>query len=282
MLSGTARTNLNFSLHLGFPTPDQPLFGALVGSADPVDHVVFAAERGFAGIVDPFAAGRSADQQAAIGRVAAARGLPVGAFLYLPFAAIARARWCTSDADIVSLIEADIGEAIAVSDRLGADRIAVLGVAEVGLSTKTQYAAMAENLRRAGDIALKAGKLLCVEGVNPIRLPHMLLQGVEAAARVVRNADHPAIRLLFDTGHAMACGEDPIGMMERHGDIVAEVQIADGAGRWEIGAGQLAFQAFAAACRAMGQEAPFALEHGWSRPAAAVQAHYLETLASLN
>ena len=272
-------TRSRFASHLGFPTPDQPLFDALVPGTDPLAHIAFAAAQGFGGIADPFAAMRSPALQARIGDAAARAGLRMGSFLYLPFDRLADARWASTDAAVRAATLDDMRAALAIAARLGSDRIAVIGMAEPGIGREQQHRAMADTLRMAGDLAARAGVMLCVEGVSPQRLPQLLLHGIAASAAVVRLAAHPAVRLCFDTGHAASNGEDAMAMLIRHHDIVGTIQIADHPGRVEMGGGTIDFDAFFAAAARFGlTDRPFELEHRWSDPQAARQRDYLDRL----
>src|SRR3546814_3915651 len=89
----TMSYQLDFAPHLGFPTPDNPLFGALCGSTDPERQIAFAAEHGFRRIQDPFAAQRSVADQEGIGDAAAAAGLGQGCFAYAPLARAFQPWW---------------------------------------------------------------------------------------------------------------------------------------------------------------------------------------------
>lgn len=267
-----------YLLHLGFPTIDSPLFDELVASSDPVDHIAFAADQGFLGVVDPFAAMRSSADQSRIGDAVRRRGLEMGSVLYAPFDAAARFRWASPDPEARALVLADVGRGLTTAARLGSRALAIIGLAEPGEPVAMQHATMADTLRRAGDIADRAGVTLLVEGVNPERLPRMLLHGVEAAASVVRRAAHPAVGLLLDTGHAAAVGEGPARMVARHHAIVGAVQIADHPGRVEMGAGVIDWPAFMATAARHGLDRRFELEHRWSRPGDGVRTDYLRRL----
>lgn len=266
------------SPHLGFPTPDAPLFDALVAGIDPIDHVAFIADRGFGGVVDPFTMMRDPASQRAIGDAAARRGLHMGGFLYAPFDAIGRARWASCDSAVQAMVLGDVRAALDAAQRLGARQIAILSLAEPGEDEPEQLASMIDLLRRAGDLALAAGVELCVEGVNRARLPQMLLHGVARSAALVERTDHPAVRLLFDTGHAAATGEDCAAMLEAHFPLVAAIQIADHPGRVETGGGAIDLNAFFATAERLGFVGQYELEHRWSEPGQSAQRRFLDRL----
>ena len=270
--------SLRFAAHLGFPNPQQPLFGAAAGTTDPVRQIAFVAQHGLAGVLDPFSAMRSPEEQAQIGIAAADAGLAMGGFLYLPFDAFRTARWGSADPDIRRELIVAIGKAIGIAKRLGSRHISVISVADEELDRATQYAAMAENLRFAGDLAARAGVTLCVEGLTAARLPHALLHGVEQSAQVVRKADHPSVRLLFDTAHCHASGEDVLEQAVRHWDIIEVVQLADAPGRVEMGAGEVDFGGLFEILRVRNYVALHELEHGWAEPDAVRQLAYIDGL----
>src|ERR1700746_2547014 len=69
---------LRYAAHLGFRSPEAPLFPASAGSSDPLAQIVFAACIGFAGVQDPWFATRSPATQAAIASRIRERGLVAG------------------------------------------------------------------------------------------------------------------------------------------------------------------------------------------------------------
>src|SRR3546814_8603393 len=76
---------------------------------------------------------------------------------------------------------------------------------------------MAANLKRLADKVAGEGMKLCIEAVSAERLPHMLLHHFGDAIEVVREADHPAVRLIFDYAHVQAMdGDIPGHRSEEH------------------------------------------------------------------
>src|SRR3546814_15852775 len=75
-----SRWKLRYAPNLGLNSTDTPLFRHLVGSLDPIDHIAFAYEQGFAGIEDNFLKLRPEADQRRIGLELASRGLEMGCF----------------------------------------------------------------------------------------------------------------------------------------------------------------------------------------------------------
>ena len=69
---------LRYVAHLGFRSPEAPLFPASAGSSDPLAQIDFAASIGFAGVQDPWFATRPPATQVAIASRIRERGLVAG------------------------------------------------------------------------------------------------------------------------------------------------------------------------------------------------------------
>lgn len=273
------RFRLDFAPHLGFPTPDAPLFGALAGDVRPEAQIVFAAARGFARVQDPFTAQRSEEAQTLIGETARAAGLGLGCFIYAPIERAFKPGWSAVDAAGRAALDADIAAAIAIGRRIGSRHIAVL-TGNDGVRTRAEQAsAMAANLARLADRVAEAGMMLCIEAVSAQRLPNLLLHHFADAVEVVRAAAHPAVRLIFDTAHVQAMDGDVLGHMDRAWDMIELIQLADHPGRVEPGAGELNFVRILDEIEQRGFKGPVELEHGWSAPGRAPQENYLQWLS---
>lgn len=269
---------IDFAPHLGFPTPETPLFRELAGSAEPEAQIALAAARGFRRVQDPFAARRSESQQASLGEAAKAAGLGLGCFVYAPMERAMQAAWSATDIAGREALETDLCTAIAIGKRLGSRFIAVLTGNDPARSRAEQFHAMTSNLARLADRVADAGMMLCIEAVNAQRLPQMLLHHVADAADVVRDASHPAVRLIFDTAHVQAMDGDILGNLDRTWDLIELIQLADHPGRVEPGAGELNFIRIIDEIEQRRFVGPVELEHGWAAPSAKSQEDYLQWL----
>lgn len=278
----TAATRPRFAPHLGFPAPDRPLFRALLGSADPLDHLAFLGEAGFDAVADPFVAQRSIEAQARIGREAARRGLAFGSFLYAPLAQVRAIAWGSADREVDTVLDRLVADAVETGRRIGARSIAVLSARDPASPLPAQQARMAGRLRRLADRLAPHGFALCLEAVDPSRLPGMLMTGIDDAHALVRRADHDGVRLIFDTGHVASEGGDVVAAYGRVRDAVSVIQYADFPGRVEIGAGSIDFDALGEAIGADGPDTAIELEHGWLIEDAGRQQAYLERIRSFD
>ncbi|HKT13834.1 MAG TPA: TIM barrel protein [Allosphingosinicella sp.] len=273
-----ATFRLDFAPHLGFPTPDTPLFAKLVGDAAPEAQIAFAATRGFRSVQDPFTAQRSEDAQRRIGEAAKSAGVGLSCFVYAPMERALRPGWSAVDAPTREALDADIAAAIDIGRRIGSRHIAVFTGTDAARTRAEQRHAMTANLARLAGIVDDAGMVLCVEAVNAQRLPNMLLHHLADAVDVVRGAGHPAVRLIFDTAHVQAMDGDILGNMDAAWDLIELIQLADHPGRVEPGAGELNFVRIIDEIEQRGFKGPVELEHGWASSTPEAQELYLQWL----
>ena len=274
--------NLRYAPHLGYRPPFQPLFAALVGSDDPVDHIRFAAAQGFAGVLYAAARGRGTAEQERVGQALAREGLEAGCILYTTFDQLRNTSWGRSDEDARAWIRGEVKEAIAAAQRVGARRLAVLGGADPQQPLALQHAAMAANLREAGELAAEAGMSLCLETLSRKSIPGMLLQHIVDAYAVAKAANHPAVRLIFDTSHVQIMDGDLLWHLEQTWDAVEVVQLADNPGRAEPGRGEINFENVLRLLLQRGYAGLVELEYGWVAPGLDSERRGLEMLRRLD
>lgn len=269
---------LNFAPHLGFPTPETPLFRALAGSIAPEAHIALAAERGFRCVQDPFTASRSVEEQARVGQAAKAAGLKLGCVVYAPMKVAMQPGWCAADATTRAALDADVDAAIEMARRVGSNHIAVLTGTDRARTRSEQRHAMTANLARLADRVASAGMKICLEAVDGNRLPDMLLHHLQDAMDVVRGVGNPAVRLIFDTAHVQAMDGDILGNLDRSWDLIELIQLADHPGRGEPGTGELNFVRIIDEIDRRGFTGPVELEHGWASPGIESEENYLRWL----
>lgn len=274
--------SLRYAPHLGYRPPFEPLFAATVGSADPVAHVSFAADQGFAGVLYAAARSRSTDEQARVGRAIADHGLEAGCVLYTTFDKLRHTAWATNSEDARAWIADEIGEAVAAARRVGARRLAVLGGADAQRPLALQQAVFVEHLRRVADQAAREGMTLCLETLSRKSIPDMLLQHIADAYAVVKAVNHPAVRLIFDTSHVQIMDGDLLYHLDQTWDAVEIVQLADNPGRLEPGTGEINFESVLRLLAQRGYRGLVELEHGWQQPGADSERRGLETLRRLD
>lgn len=273
---------LRYAPHLGYRPPFVPLFAATVGSDDPVEHVRFAADNGFCGVLYAAACSRPPQEQQRVGDALAAHALEAGCILYTTFDQLRNTSWATDSAQARDWITAELALATATARRVGATKLAVLGGADPQRPMADQHAAFVQNLRYAGDIAARAGLTLCLETLSSKSIPDMLLQHMPDALAVVRAADHPAVRLIFDTSHVQVMDGDLLFHLEQAWDSISIVQLADNPGRLEPGSGEINFESVLRFLVRRGYGGLVELEYGWQVPGLQSEQRGLATLRRLD
>jgi hydroxypyruvate isomerase len=273
---------LRYASHLGYRSPDSPLFRESVGSLDLTAHVRFAAELGFAGVQDAWAASRPVDEQCTLGEAMKRHGLEGGCVVYTSREKIRAPLWAVSGPDARAALAPELAVAIEAARRINARCLVVLSGALPAIPAFLQFAAMIENLRWAADIAGKAGMTLCLESISRKSVPNMLLHHIGEAYAIVKAVKHPALKLIFDTSHIQAMDGDLLANLDAVWDEVALVQIADNPGRLEPGAGEINFANILRAIKSRAYTGLVELEHGWSEPTRACEQRGIENLQRMD
>ncbi|MDM0050532.1 TIM barrel protein [Variovorax sp. J22R115] len=274
--------NLRYAPHLGYRPPFDPLFCATVGSDDPVAHIEFARDQGFAGVLYAAARARTVDEQHRVGEALARNGLEAGCLLYTTFDKLRTTMWAVDTRNARDAIAAELRLAIDAARRIGAKRLAVLGGSDPERPMAKQHAAFTRNLRFAAEIAASAGVTLCLETLSNKSVPDMLLQHIADAYAIVRAVDHPAVRLIFDTSHVQIMDGDLLANLEATWDAIDIVQFADNPGRTEPGSGEINFESVLRLLHRLQYRGLVELEHGWLRPGTVSERNGLTLLRELD
>jgi hydroxypyruvate isomerase len=273
---------LRYASHLGYRSAAEPLFRHSVGSLDPVAHIEYAAQLGFAGMQYALARGRSQAEQEVVGAAMARCGLETGCVIYTTFENIRRPLWSDTGQQARETLAHELALAFETARRVGGTHLAVLSGLGPQASESAQRAAFVENLRWAAERAEKAGVGLLLESVDRNRLPGMLLHHIDDARAIVTAVGSPAVRLIFDTAHIQAMDGDLIANLEAAWDSVAIVQLADTPGRLQPGTGEVDFDAVLALLRRRRFKGLVELEFNWSAPGRDVEQAGLERLRRID
>jgi hydroxypyruvate isomerase len=262
------RWNLKYTSHLGYLHPDDPLFRESVSSPDPWDHVAFAAQNGLAGVLFPWAVERPAHDVSRFKAALQHFGLRSSCIVYAPFDAVMMPSWTKPDG--WAEIEPHLARTIPLATDIGSPMLAVLLKKNENESRALQENAAVENLRRAGDRAAAAGLVIGIEPM--IALPGMLLTNTEQAVALLDRVEHPAVKLIFDTGHVVEMGDDVNSAYYRARHHIGLLQLADMPRRIEPGAGTVDFESLLKLVQQYGDpEQLIDLEHGWTERSVAAE-----------
>lgn len=263
-------TPVRFAPHLGYITPTEPLFLQSVGTIDPVDHIAFAAQQGFAGIFDPWMLGRpTAEIERLLGALRE-HDLKCGGLVFAPFSLLFTPIFARAGDDAWREIERNLRPALDLAARTGTKVIEILlqGTPEMAWADQKKIAA--GHLRAAGDLAAAAGLVIGIEPM--ITFPDMMLQTTGEAVAFLEDVDHPAVQLVFDTGHVHDMDGDIHVAWTIARDRVCTIQLADMPGRVAPGTGSLDLVRFLAQAVQDGKaDGLIELEHGWTESSVAIE-----------
>ena len=272
---------LRYASHLGFRSLQAPLFAASVGNLEPIAHIRFAHELGFAGVQDALARQRSTEQVEQIGRTLAQLSLEPGCMLYASMEIVKAPLWGSTQAEDRRVRMNELRAAIEVAHRLGTRRIAILTGASPHLPRSLQLAAFVDALREAAELAERADVVLCLETLNSQAVPNMLLQNIGEAYLVTRAVASSRVRLIFDTAHVQIMDGDLLTNLSRVWDAVEVVQIANVPGRVEPERGEIAMARVLQHLHAHRYTGLVELEHLWASPGADAEARGIAYLREL-
>ena len=273
---------LRYSIHLGYAPPERLLFRALAGT-DRVDHVRFAARMGFAGVLYPWATGRSAEERHAVKAALDETGLQCGSIVSTPLAAFTDRVdpvWVAAGMEAQGRMLGYLADAIMVAKDLGSDNLAVLIRSDGQTAPGVQRRRAVDRLRLAADIAASNGMALAIEPM--VNLPDMLLRSFAEGVELVRAAAHPSIKLIFDTGHLTRMGDPILSSYVEAYDDIHSLQLADMPGRVEVGAGEIDFVPLLAHALRRGYRGLVDLEHDWLEPGEAAERRAIDRLSAID
>lgn len=271
--------SLRYAPHVGYAPADRLLFRAHAGH-DRAAHVLFAARKGFAGVLYPWAVDSPPEERAAIAAVLRQTGLECSCVVATPLATLVEALWVTDTPEAQSRLLDLVGRALVVSKQLGSTQLAVLLRGDGHTSEPVQRRLAADRLRRVGDLAAAAGVTLGIEPM--ISLPGMLLGTFAEGVELVRTVNHPAVKLIFDTGHVTAMGEPLTATYIAAYDDICRLQLADMPGRIEPGSGEIDFVPLLAHAIRRGYSGLVDLEHDWAAPGEDAERRGIEQLAAID
>jgi hydroxypyruvate isomerase len=136
---------------------------------------------------------------------------------------------------------ADIRQAIVFAQKLEVPQIILMsGNAVPGKTKEEQYASMLEGVKRSGDLAAKASLTLIIEPLNN-KVDHkgFFLDNCVDGLRLVREAQNPHVKLLFDLYHEQVQAGNVIRTLTDAAPHVAVFHVADNPGRHDPGTGEM-------------------------------------------
>jgi len=162
-------------------------------------------------------------------------------------------------ADFVSAVE----QSVEVARQLGSSRLNLItGCAVPHLSRAAQWASVVAGLREAGAVAAGAGITLALEPLN-VAVDHAgyFLSTTGDTVAVMREVDHPNVKILFDIYHQQVTEGNIIANLTAHTGHIGHVHAADVPGRHQPGTGELHYPHIFSALEAAGYDGYVGLEY---------------------
>lgn len=160
-------------------------------------------------------------------------------------------------------------QAIDVAARLGVPRLVVHPAELVaGQAAKPIHRASGamwltarNTLTRLAELGQQAGVMFCLENLNTIvDHPGVPMARAKDTLALVESVGKPHVKMMLDLYHAQIGEGNLISLVERAGDAIGEIQVADVPGRCEPGTGEINYPAVAAALYRSGYRGTVGLE----------------------
>jgi hydroxypyruvate isomerase len=116
-------------------------------------------------------------------------------------------------------------------------------------------------LKRLAELGERAGVVYCLENLNTVvDHPGVPLARAKDTLALVEAVDSPHVRMMLDLYHAQIGEGNLVALIERAGQAIGEVQVADVPGRCEPGTGEIYYPAVARALERIGYTGTVGLE----------------------
>lgn len=257
---------MRYTFHTGYEPPRfVPQFQRTLGVDDPVALVRFAAEQGIAGVLYPWARDRPASEVERVSVALRESGLAGSCVVVGNSSVLFQPIWTDMSPNGRALLEAEVGRSCATATALNASVVVAFPVGRPARQgePERQRDNLVANLTVMGRLAREHG---CSIGIEPMVLPGLLLQSVDAALDVVRRVGSADVGLIFDTAHVATMHGEVMPRFREAYDHIVLLQFADLPGRVEPGAGTLDLVEVAADAIVRGYAGLVDLEHGWVDP----------------
>lgn len=136
------------------------------------------------------------------------------------------------------------------------------GDAIEGRPYEEQWGSLVEGAKRCGDLAAKAGITLIVEPLNTkVNHKGYFLDSCVAGLRLMKEVNHPNVRLLFDIYHEQVQLGDVIRSIRNAFEFVRVFHVADNPGRNDPGTGEMNYDNIYKAIQKLGYEHYITMEY---------------------
>jgi hydroxypyruvate isomerase len=242
-----------------------PHEGSFASRGGLLEQIAFAADQGFRAWEDNEARQRPIEQQEAMARALAQRGMTMGVFVAsMPkWADFRPVLGANDDADREAFL-ADIRSSVEVAKRLNARHMTVVtGFMDRRVPQDIQTGRIIDLMRRAGDIVAPHGLALVMEPLNTrTNHPGVFMQSIAQGYAVARGANSPGIKILADLYHEQIQSGNLIPTLDACWAEVGYIQFGDNPGRKEPGTGEINYGTIVRWLREHRYAGVIGMEHG--------------------
>jgi hydroxypyruvate isomerase len=254
-LGNAARFSLKFAPHEG----------SFASRGGLIEQIAYAADQGFAAWEDNEAVSRPVAQQEAMAKALRQRGMTMGVLVAsMPKWSQFRPILGADDGAEREAMLSDLHAALEVAKRLDAKWLTVVtGFMDPKVPLDLQTARVIEMMRRAGDIAARANRVLVMEPLNTItNHPNIFMRTIPQGYMVAKGANSAGVKVLADLYHAQIQAGNLIPTLDSCWDEIAYIQFGDNPGRLEPGTGEINYKTIVQWLRTRGYGGVIGMEHG--------------------
>lgn len=242
-----------------------PHEGSFASRGGLIEQIAYAADQGFTAWEDNEAVSRPVAQQEAMATALRQRGMTMGVLVAsMPKWSQFRPLLGADDGAEREAMLADLNVAMEVAKRLDAKWLTVVtGFMDPKVPLDLQTARIIELMRRAGDIAARADRVLVMEPLNTItNHPNIFMRTIPQGYLVAKGANSPGVKVLADIYHAQIQAGNLIPTLDSCWDEIAYIQFGDNPGRLEPGTGEINYKTIVQWLRTRGYAGVIGMEHG--------------------
>lgn len=242
-----------------------PHEGSFASRGGLIEQIAFAADQGFRAWEDNEARKRPIEQQNAMAKALADRGMAMGVFVAsMPKWADYRPLLGGNDDAERDAFLADVTSSVEIAKRLNARHMTVVtGFMDRRVPEDIQTARIIDVMRRAGDIVAPHGLVLVMEPLNTrTNHPGVYMQSIARGYAVARGANSPGVKILADLYHEQIQSGNLIPVMEACWSEIGYLQFGDNPGRKEPGTGEINYANIVRWLRARSYGGVIGMEHG--------------------
>lgn len=153
-------------------------------------------------------------------------------------------------------------ESCAAANKLGAKKLITQVGQDTGAPREEQHAAIVETLMQAKPILEESGCTIMLEPLNTkVNHPGYYLWSAHEGFDIIREVDHPNVKIIYDTYHQQVMEGDIIRSVVNNLDCIAHLHAAGHPGRHEMQDGELDYKVVFAAIDKAGYTGACGLEY---------------------